>query len=316
MTTDLPRLDTPNYFTGRRLTARTLNHDFAAERERRWFHNRALHGTGISSGLTVTGEIGGAVVEVEPGHAIDPEGRDLILTERRILQVPARSGTTDTDGTITPDRYVLVCRWSDDPPAIGATGPCRADGVAGWSEAPVLEFVAEDEVRGVALATVDVFACALHALGLGRRRVLGERKLPHVDGGRVLASMMEWRILATEDDPAVIFGLEATVDTSVAGFGAVPSYQARVSGLRSATLPNGTSYRFWTADAYVTDQGSSTLTFQVLVPTVHVIEGSATVERSLQEFLDDHGMDEGDLIALVGDTLGWGVTWIGVEGSL
>jgi hypothetical protein len=54
----------------------------------------------------------------------------------------------------------------------------------------------------------------------------------------------------------------------------------------------------------------------VVVPTVHVIEDSATVERSLQEFLDDHGMDEGDLIALVSGTLGWGVTWIGVEGSL
>jgi hypothetical protein len=316
MTTDLPKLDTPNYFTGQRLTARTLNEDFAAERERRWFHNRALHGTGISSGLTVTGEVGGSTVEVEPGHAIDPDGRDLILTDRLTIQVPARSGTVEDNGTIVPDRYVLVCRWSDDPPPISGSGPCQVDGVAGWSEVPVVEFVNEDDLRGVALATVDVFACALHELDLGRRRVLGERKLPYVDGGRVQASSMEWQVLATEEDPPVIFGLEATIDTSVAGFRATPNYQARVSGARSGTLNGGPSFRFWTADAYVTAQASTSLTFQVVVPTVHVTESTSVTERSLQEFLDDQAMNESDLVSLVVGTLGWGVTWIGVEGSL
>lgn len=68
------------YFSGRLLGAEDfqLEQDYVRERMRR--HNRALHGTGIVSGLQVSvqpdGRSGEQVV-VQPGVAIDPDGEEI-----------------------------------------------------------------------------------------------------------------------------------------------------------------------------------------------------------------------------------------------
>ncbi|MGH9928586.1 MAG: hypothetical protein ACREA9_05055 [Pyrinomonadaceae bacterium] len=67
----------PRFFFGQLLTAA----DFALEQqyhiEKHKLHNRALHGFGIVSGLTVTLKEG--LIVVDPGLALDCEGNELVI---------------------------------------------------------------------------------------------------------------------------------------------------------------------------------------------------------------------------------------------
>src|SRR6185369_2413707 len=71
-----------NYFEGKLLSA----DDFTAEQhyliEKRYLHNRLLHGSGIVSGLAVSlsSDQSAPAVIVEPGIAVDRCGREMVLT--------------------------------------------------------------------------------------------------------------------------------------------------------------------------------------------------------------------------------------------
>jgi hypothetical protein len=77
----LSGLTRPIFFAGKMLTADDLNQEQSYFRELRWLHNRFLHGWGVVDGLgvSVNGTGTGASVVVEPGHALDPFGKDLIV---------------------------------------------------------------------------------------------------------------------------------------------------------------------------------------------------------------------------------------------
>jgi hypothetical protein len=84
--------DRLRFFSRRLLTA----DDFALEqnyfREKRKLHNRALHGFGIVSGLSVTVESGKVVVTA--GLALDCEGNELVIGTNEILSAPPASWQT------------------------------------------------------------------------------------------------------------------------------------------------------------------------------------------------------------------------------
>ena len=322
-----PTLEQPHYFTGQLLTAAGLNSNLSNEWERRWTHNRALHGTGIVTGLTVTGEPRTPTVMVEPGHAIDPAGRELILTETATLQVPPLPGAVSEDGTVTPARVVLICRWNETPAASIATGPCSAQGVAGFLETPRLEFIAESEYpqhapNVVALATIGIASCVIYDLDFARRRVLGARPLPYVDAGVYTPAADQWEPVLSAGSSPTMYGLRTVVDTSVGGFATTPTYQVRLAGERWGEVDgDGTDvpFMFWTPAPNIIAADSTSIEVEVLIPTVqsreHFPELGFVEWMTLQRFVDLIG-GESVLLELVVDQLEWAITWVGVEGTL
>lgn len=323
MTNQLPELELPRYFAGQRLTAAQLNANTSTERERRWFHNRALHGTGISTGLVVTKGESDSELVVQPGHAIDPEGRDLVVTASATIQVPPVSGGITEEGQPQPERFFVVIRWPEAAEPVRGTGPCDAEGVIGMPENALVEIVREDLPNDVPLAIVEVHDCAVFSLSLSPRNVLGERRLPYVDGGVFIptagpaGSPGSWSLL-TAGRRATAYALSVTVDTSEAGFHGVPRYQARVSGRRRGSVPDGSGdFLLWTPDAYVTDESTTSLTMAVAILSVWQIVRERDFEQgTFQQFLDEHYEHPTDFLSTITDDLGWGVTWIGVEGAI
>ncbi len=84
VTTEFER---PRYFTGKLLTAEDLELEQRHHVERRRLLNRMLHGAGIVSGLGVAG--GPQSVTVAPGFALDPLGREILVSEPEQLAIPA-----------------------------------------------------------------------------------------------------------------------------------------------------------------------------------------------------------------------------------
>lgn len=80
-------VERPHYFAGKLLTAEDLELEQAYHIERRRLLNRILHGAGVVSGLTV-GEGAGETVTVEPGFALDPRGREILVCEPQKLRIP------------------------------------------------------------------------------------------------------------------------------------------------------------------------------------------------------------------------------------
>jgi hypothetical protein len=82
-----------SYFTGKQLTADDFEQEQSYHRSKHRRHNRLLHGVGIVSGLGVSVEPGSegddASVVVSPGVAIAPDGEELVVCERAILDVCA-----------------------------------------------------------------------------------------------------------------------------------------------------------------------------------------------------------------------------------
>jgi hypothetical protein len=79
-----------NFFHGMTLTAADLAAEQEYHREMRHLHNR-LHGYGTVSGLEVA--VSRGRVSVEPGVAIDPCGREIVLTAALSLRLePHRAG--------------------------------------------------------------------------------------------------------------------------------------------------------------------------------------------------------------------------------
>lgn len=325
MSTRPPTDRRPQYFTGQALTAGLLNHNLATEWERRWTHNRTLHGTGIITGLTVNAEIGTATLTVEPGHAIDPQGREIIATTEVTLQVPPKAATAES-----PALYVLVARWQETPTELITGGTCGTRGVSGWLDEPVFAFIPEDDypahtTQVVPLATISVAGCVLFDISFARRRVLSTRTLPYVNAGVYQPTIDEWTVVRTPASPTPVrFGFEVEVDTTVGGFGATPAYQARLSGRRNLAVEfhgEPQPCLLFTPEAQVVEASASAAIVQVLVPTVQVRRldpeaGYVFTYVTLEEFLQQAGLSDTEAAAMITDDLSWAITWLGVEGQL
>jgi hypothetical protein len=77
----------PRYFPGKLVTAEDLELEQRYHIEKRCLLNRMLQGAGIVSGLEVVAGKQGAVT-VAPGLALDPHGREILVSEPQQLAIP------------------------------------------------------------------------------------------------------------------------------------------------------------------------------------------------------------------------------------
>lgn len=114
-----------NFFSGMLLTPADLAVEQQYQREMRYLHNR-LHGFGTVSGLDVS--VSRGRVRVGPGLAIDPCGREIVLTQPLSLRLdPSRPTTrwvrdvvvtwheTAQDPVPGPDGVIDHARWVERP---------------------------------------------------------------------------------------------------------------------------------------------------------------------------------------------------------
>ncbi|GAA2163248.1 hypothetical protein [Pedococcus bigeumensis] len=133
-----------NFFTGMLLTAEDLAVEQEYHREMRYLHNR-LHGFGVVSGLDVS--VGRGSLRVDPGLAIDPCGREIVVTQPLTVRLAppqqARRWVRD-----------LVVTWHESPEGlVPALAPGSEDTTAHtrWVELPELSLVAAGKAAAEAV---------------------------------------------------------------------------------------------------------------------------------------------------------------------
>ena len=125
------------FFSGQVLTAEDLAAAQEYLRGMRRLHNR-LHGYGTVSGLDV--EVGDGEVHVTPGVAIDPLGREIVLTRPLTLCLEGHLAVRKMVRKPVRD---LVITWHEAPdaPVPGADGE---QVFTRWLEEPTLRLVERD----------------------------------------------------------------------------------------------------------------------------------------------------------------------------
>ena len=92
--------------------------------------------------------------------------------------------------------------------------------------------------RDVVLAAVQILDCALVSTpSLAERRGARPEAQPFVAAGSSVAAATEWRFVT---DGKNITGVEATIDTSSAGFQSTPAYSSQLVGTRVFKAATGT----------------------------------------------------------------------------
>ncbi|MFE3200652.1 hypothetical protein [Embleya sp. NPDC059237] len=312
----LPPTHRPRFFARQVLAAAELNDVVAVERSRRWLHNRVLHGWGVALGLEVTGARGGKRVAVGAGYALDALGRDLILAEGVEVDVPAVAAGPDGGAVV----FCLTLRWTEDDEAAVRTrsGECGAVGAVRLADGPTAAWCTPAELRDgldVLLATVSVRGCALTAPpDPAGRRVLPVLPTPYVATGSTGAFGTVWSRVV---DPAtgVVIGLRTLVDTSAAGFGDTPAYLVRLDGDRELTAAGAPGGQACVLDGtpYVDAPEPGRMTVMVPMPAGRiggVVGGATTLPLNPAQVLADVTLPD-----LVRSTLGWHISWMGVEGA-
>ena len=251
-------IERQQFFNGQRLLAADLQGLEAFNREMRWLHNASLHQPGIGSGLAVFGEKGDRQVQVMPGYALDSLGREIVLIEPLTEQVPPVAGD-ESGGPAFFDLAIAYPRDDDLEEVESRQGLCDTLGTVRLQEKPILcwirlvkdqagNYVVQDarlqkdinDGLKIVLARAEVLNCQLNKrLSVMERRNARPEKTPYLDCGIEPDPVWEpWgplseRILLdrSENEPIVI-GLQATIDTSQAGFSIPPCYTARLDGSR------------------------------------------------------------------------------------
>jgi hypothetical protein len=219
-------LERLSYYPGQDLLARDFRAQAAVESQRRWWHNRALHGAyGVRFGLQALPVPGTApiVAEVLPGLAYDPFGRELVLGATRRLAAPAAAAGDD------PAPLLLVLRDAEAA-ALAACGTPAA----GAGDTAELAWQPEERWRpadGVPLARLAVGGGELSWDLAFLPPFAAPEARPKVESGRTLAGGTAW---VPWPAPALShrleLGLLVWVDTRAAGFTQLPCYFAWLAG--------------------------------------------------------------------------------------
>jgi hypothetical protein len=246
------------FFNGQRLFASDLQDLEQFNREMRWLHNQSLHQPGVASGYAVSGNKDDGEVTIQTGYAIDNAGREIVLTQEEVLQVPPVAG----DGNGNPIYYDLAVSYPDYQllkETETRDGVCASRSAVRLREQPVfcwvelvstgvgsepnalaadfqpkLDALRKDLESGarIRLARAEVLNCKLNQpLSVAQRRNAKPASQPFLWAGRT-----------TKDQPWTAevrdFGIEAElrVDTSAAHFRSPPRYTAHAVGPREVEL--------------------------------------------------------------------------------
>lgn len=240
------------FFNGQRLFAADLQGVEAFNREMRWLHNQSLHQPGIGRGFAVSGFKGDRQVTIGPGYAIDARGREIVLTQPQVLQVPPVS--TDKNGQSI--FFALTVSYPEDTDLEEAElrlGLCDTRGAVRLQEMPIFCWVPleRDELGSlhatgklnsdiqqgmkIVLGRVEVLNCRLqHIISIAQRQPARPDCGPHIACG---IADPEWRPKLNENQVADLVSKEyiaftAVIDTSKAGFRITPRYSAHIPGPR------------------------------------------------------------------------------------
>jgi len=323
-------LERIQFFNGERLFASDLQALEAFSREMRWLHNQSLHQAGVGSGFRVVGNVGDRQVTISPGYAIDSCGREIILTESKVLQIPPVADN-GSGGSVF---YDLTVSYPDDTeltPSETRTGICLPAGVIRLREEPVFCWVRlsddptnhqpadprlKDRIqRGLflVLVQVEIFNCQLkQPVSTVPRRNARPPRQPRIACG--VEQHPNWQFVdigagrPTGNSVIVVpFGsylYTGSVDTSAAAFQSTPFYTARIVGPRIISFPNSDgNLAPFVMDALLSIPPDTTLTpkgftiqiFPVIAP---INETFVPAQSDITNALNSN----------------WKVGWMGVEG--
>lgn len=292
---DIPELERATFFPGQRLTDSDLTQLQSAQQELRWLHNRALHSWGIGIGLAVTGERGATAVSIEPGYGVDCQGREIILTEFRMITVPAVAGGP---GGAERIYYLVAAYQSNNEQKIAEqrSGVCFPGGTVRLSEEPLIEWREPDKLldgHELVLAQAWIKNCQLsRPLFLASRRYARPAQQPYIAMGQTNTGATAWKLWGEGADDLGVF---TGVDTSTARFTTTPNYIAHVAGDRYLLNDAGLEVLI-SGIASVTDATPDGFTLRI---RTHV----------------ERGQIRGDnLPTFLSESLRWYVVWMGIEG--
>jgi len=309
-------LERLQYFNGQRLFASDLDASEGFHREMRWLHNQSLHQPGVGAGYAVSGDKGAREVSVQPGYAIDAEGREIVLTQARTLTVPPVSG--EENGK--PAYYDLTVSYPNErdlEESETREGICLPRGVVRLKEEPVFCWVRLtpcpdlqpvdpvlkqdlEDARRLRLARAEVLDCRLNrALSTAQRLDARPHNIPYVACGS--SGGEGWQ---ADLQQASVLRLLQEVDTTAAGFRARPSYLAHAAGER--ILEVGETTILLEGFTHVTDIRADGFTLHYLVPM-------ALLRAFLGDTSGDDIPDESLKILLEVVRENWTVEWVGVE---
>ncbi|HJU56024.1 MAG TPA: hypothetical protein VJ715_15670 [Pyrinomonadaceae bacterium] len=258
------------FFDGQRLFASDLQELEQFNREMRWLHNRSLHQAGVASGYAVSGNKDDREVTIQPGYAVDNSGREIVLTQPEVLQVPpvandgqgnpvyydlavsypddARLKETETRDGICVSRSAVRLRekpvfcWVELASTGGVVGP-NALAADHQPKSLVLGKELEDGVR-IRLARAEVLNCKLNQpLSVAQRRNAKPSTQPFLYAGRTSTVENRWIVPALGATGTSSSGITIAlkVDTSSAQFRTPPRYFAHAIGVRELTLKDNTN---------------------------------------------------------------------------
>lgn len=331
--TTIPSLERLAFFEGQRLTDADLSALQTYLREIDRLHNRALHSWGIAMGFEVTGSRGERTVMVQPGYALDCNGRELVLSSETTLEIPADSERTS---------YFLTVSYAEDADltAVTRAGVCHDDGAVRRPERSHLRWMdpnGGDFEKGIdiVLGSIEVENCRLAAdVSADVRRDARPAQQPLVAAGASEAGLTVWepwvQQIASGDDVTQErrVGISTVVNTAEAGFRQTPRYLAHVLGARTFTVDAGDEQEFqFVVDGYAHVASATPFSFELFVHLPQLPSfGTADFPSSFNpgfvvsdDFMPIIGGSSEDTFE-VGDVgqlngLEWRVVWLGVEGG-
>jgi hypothetical protein len=325
-----PATERIKFFDGQRLFASDLQFLEQFNREMRWLHNQSLHQAGIGSGFAVFGNKDDRQVRIEPGYAIDSSGREIVLTQPEVLQVPPVAN----DGQGNPVYYDLAVSYRDDSllkESETRDGVCVSRSAVRYQETPVfcwvelvptsdppgpaaltagrqakLQLVNADLETGkrIRLGRAEVLNCKLNQpLMLAQRRNAKPAAQPFLFAGSTKDAKKTWNV----DVSGFGITISLDVDTSTASFRATPRYTAHAIGKRQVVvkLPDGQNHTL-ILDGFprVETDDASRIHFQFSLLIPQSLIGALDLSKVAEALNANHA-----------DALKeWYVEWLGVEG--
>ncbi|HML13964.1 MAG TPA: hypothetical protein VK456_11680 [Xanthobacteraceae bacterium] len=262
---------------GQTLASRDLRDDAALNDRLRHLHIRYLHRTfGVVIGLdvvTVSGE-----VSVTAGYALDFEGCELLLPLRVQLALPATAASTIMYLVISRGPAATGCAPTVDLAVLcpGVTDPVPIEtGVVSWKTASEVD-LGRDVLLGRAIIASGALASAIDTSI--RRRATTLRR-PFMWSDATSSGQTGW----TKRVGTAVPEIQATVDTSAAGFITMPAYFARLAGASHLAM------------GYVGSASASDFTF--------VVRSTDGLTPGSQDGAFDPATAESD---------GWTIAWLAV----
>jgi hypothetical protein len=285
---------------GEALLGRDFTEQAAQDDQLRWWHSRALHNAyGLVDGLEVIFALARTfrIAEVQPGLAYDCHGRELLLDRPQQIVVPE-------------DEKPLVLVIASGAPDVASSsvsgGWCHDDQVGPghvvlrWL--PRSGFTPRD---GVPLATNDetVAFSAPQARPFAR---------PRIGRGATITGATAWRPwVEVFADHVLALGIQVDVDTSAAGFTAVPCYFAQITGaMWTPQVPRVLLLPF----VHIAQAAKDGFTYRLLAPWLYGQLGPNVPELGGAEALSRPREADFRLAFLaLGRATNLAVAWIGIQ---